>query len=83
MSGLFGEPVGSIKTSVARKEFSMTPLSVGSYLKGSAAQDCFIDTSKGCFSESDEPHWRLSCGPGKVCVGVARYITYNNHYALK
>ena len=71
MSGLLGEPIGSIKTPMARAEFSRTPLSVDVYLKGSAAQECFIDTSRGCVFDYDMPSWNHGCGPGMIGVGVA------------
>jgi hypothetical protein len=71
MSGLLGEPVGSIKTPMSLAQFSQTPITISTYLKGSSAQDCFISTQYGCFHENDEIRWRLSCGVGLRGVGVA------------
>jgi hypothetical protein len=70
MSGLIGEPVGSIKHPVASKAFSHTPESVANYLSGTSAKECKVDIRK-CYKESDDRDWRRGCEPGWIALGLA------------
>jgi hypothetical protein len=71
MSGLLGEPIGSIKHPQQPEAFQQSPESVAAYLTGTSAKECVINYDGQCFDENDDRAWRRGCKAGFVGVGVA------------
>jgi chitinase len=75
MSGLIGEPVGSIKHPVGDLlQFARTPENTANYLASSSAKECYIETAYklGRCVNMNEDYTKLQCvKSGDVVVGIA------------